>query len=200
MLAALPLALALSLAPQVATSLDSTRAPRAAAIAVTPVPASLVPPATPATQRPRAVRYSDLYYTRLKIHRIASYAILPLFAAEYVVGTRLQRQAATGDHSLKDLHGTITAGVTGLFVLNTVTGGWNLWESRHDPNGRTRRWIHSALMLVADAGFAATGAAAPDDDAPAGSPGTNASTHRTLAEISMSAALASWVMMLAWKD
>jgi hypothetical protein len=167
---------------------------------LTPVPASLRPAAPAAPQRPRAVRYSDLYYTRLKIHQVASYAILPLFAAEYVVGTKLQRQAATGDHSLKDLHGAITAGVTGLFVLNTVTGGWNLWESRHDTNGRTRRWIHSALMLVADAGFVATGAAAPDDDAPAGSPGTSASTHRTLAEVSMSAALASWVMMLVWKD
>jgi hypothetical protein len=105
--------------------------------------------------RPRAIEYSDAYGTRLKIHRIGSYVMLPLFASEYILGDRLLRQ----NHAdwLKPAHGVVAAGLGILFVTNTVTGVWNLAESWNDPNGRTLRLIHSALMLAADAGFAYTG-------------------------------------------
>ncbi len=105
--------------------------------------------------RPRAIEYSDAYGTRLKIHRIASYTMLPLFATEYVLGDRLM-QINHADW-IKPAHLVVSGGLGVLFTVNTVTGVWNLAEARNDPNGRTLRWIHSALMLASDAGFAYTG-------------------------------------------
>lgn len=152
-------------------------------------------------RRHRAVEYSDGYYTRLKIHRLASYLTVPLFAAQYLSGRALWNNPDS--HGLaKDVHGPLAAGVAGLFAVNTVTGVWNLWESRKDPNGRTRRWVHSLLMIAADAGFVAVGATAPDDDfRENGGTGrsSGASTHRNLAIGSMSVALSSYLMMLIWK-
>ena len=150
-------------------------------------------------QRPRAVEYSDFYYTRLEIHRIASYATFPLFAAEYFLGTKLYNNPP-GSRSTQEWHRAVALGVAGLFAVNTVTGAWNLWDSRHDPAGRTRRWIHAALMFAADAGFVATGATAPSPRRIlfSATP-VNLSTHRAIAIASMSTALASYVMMLLWK-
>lgn len=173
--------------------------PSSARIAVTPMPALLAPDRADLAQRPRAVVYSDLYYTRLKIHRIASYATLPLFIGEFIVGEQLYRNGPTGDQSLLGLHKTLAAGVDGLFAINTVTGVWNLWDSRHDPEGRTRRWLHSGLMIAADIGFVATGALAPNRRSYANGT-SNAAAHQTVAIASMSAALGSYLMMLLWKD
>jgi hypothetical protein len=55
----------------------------------------------------------------------------------------------------------VAGGIGVLFTVNTVTGVWNLWDSRQDPAGRTRRIVHSALMLASDGGFLATAALAP---------------------------------------
>ncbi len=124
------------------------------------------------TTRPRAIEYSDWYYRRLTMHRIGSYVEFPLFAAEYVLGERLlhdQQQLGfvpPGQHpdsprvpsGLLTAHTVVAGGLGVLFAFNTVTGGWNLWESRKAPAGRTRRIVHTVLMLAADAGFAATGA------------------------------------------
>ena len=49
-----------------------------------------------------------------------------------------------------------------------MTGVWNLAESRKDPHHRTKRTIHSVLMLLADAGFVVTGATAPEGEHEAG--------------------------------
>jgi hypothetical protein len=151
-------------------------------------------------QRPRAIEYSDFYYTRLEIHRIASYATAPLFVAEYFLGTKLYNNPP-GPKSTQEWHRGVALGVAGLFAVNTVTGAWNLWDSRHDPAGRTRRWLHSALMFAADAGFVATGATAPSPRRLLLSGATvNKNTHRTIAIASMGTALASYVMMLLWKN
>jgi hypothetical protein len=140
-------------------------------------------------QRPLAFEYSEAYNTRRKIHMIASYATIPLFVAQYLAGDKLFED---GDNSsAKSAHGALTIGIASLFAVNTVTGVWNLWEARKDPNGHTRRLVHGLLMLGADAGFAATGALAPDDDNDA-----NRSTHRTVAITSMGVAAASYVYML----
>lgn len=111
-------------------------------------------------RRPRAIEYSDSYFTRLTIHRIASYAELPLFGAEYVLGERLLRDERTGfpPSSLRVAHAGVAGGLAVLFGLNTVTGAWNLWDSRQDPSNRTLRIVHSVAMLGADAGFAWAGA------------------------------------------
>jgi hypothetical protein len=148
--------------------------------------------------RPRAIEYSDAYYTRLKIHRVASYAELPLFAAEWVLGQRLLNEERTGFPSsgLKTAHTTVALGLGALFTINTVTGGWNLWESRKDPAGRTRRLIHSVALLGADAGFALAGATGGD----ANETDTGANHHRTIAISSMALATAGTAMMWFFHD
>ena len=162
------------------------------------VPGFLDSAATP--QRPRAIEYSDFYYARLAIHRIASWATLPLFAGEYYLGTKLYNNPP-GSRATQEWHRAVADGVAGLFVVNTLTGAWNLWDSRKDPAGRTRRWIHAALMIAADAGFVATGATAPSPRRIlfSATP-VNLSTHRTIAMASMGTALASYAMMLIWKN
>lgn len=150
-------------------------------------------------RRPKAVHYSDMYYTRLKVHQIASYLTVPLFVAQYLSGQALWNNPDS--HGLaRDAHGPLAASVAGLFAVNTVTGVWNMWDARKDPNGRTRRWVHGISMLVADAGFVVVGATAPDDDEGGGSHSSGARTHRNVAIGSMGLALSSYLMMLIWKD
>jgi hypothetical protein len=144
-------------------------------------------------KRRRAIEYSDSYYTRLQIHRIASYTELPLFATEYVLGERLIKEERTGfpSNGLKTAHGAVALGLGGLFAINTVTGVWNLWDSRQDPAGRTRRLIHSALMLGADAGFALAGATGGN----ANETVDDANRHRTIALTSIGIATVGTAMM-----
>jgi hypothetical protein len=149
-------------------------------------------------QRPHAVEYSRAYETRLAIHHWSSFATLPLFAAEYYVGQKLIHDAAP-DSRWRGPHQAVATGVAGLFALNTVTGVWNLWDARKDPNDRVRRYVHAALMIAADAGFVATAATAPDDDGLAGSRSAAAGRHRGIAVASMGAAAVGYVMMLVWK-
>lgn len=123
-------------------------------------------PDTGASPRRRAIVYSDAYATRLTIHRYASYTMLPLFAAQYVLGDRLltqksdlfsgRRQIAV-DAGLRRTHAIVAGGVATLFVVNTTTGLWNLFEARRDPNARGLRTTHALLMLAADAGFTLVG-------------------------------------------
>lgn len=149
-------------------------------------------------RRPRAVEYGNFYTVRLTIHRYASYATLPLFVAEYALGRSLyNRPPDSTSSSLRSAHGVVAIGIAGLFGLNTVTGGWNLWDARKDPAGRTRRYVHSALMLLSDAGFVATGALTPSHDT---LDPNRRSLHRTVAIASMGTALAGYLMMLIWKN
>ena len=106
--------------------------------------------------------HSEGYEVRSKIHKVASYATLPLFVAQYIVGQELYD--GNGSESAKSAHGALVIGMATLFAVNTVTGVWNLWDDRHETQGRTRRWTHGLMMLAASAGFVATGATAPDDD------------------------------------
>ena len=144
-----------------------------------------------AEQRPQAFTYSDGYNMRRKIHMAASWATIPLFVGQYIAGQKLYD--GEGGESAKSWHGALAGGVAALFAVNTVTGVWNLWEARGDPNGKTRRLVHGLLMLGADAGFVATGMMAPDDDEGGGS---DRSTHRTVAITSMGVAAGSYLYML----
>lgn len=171
------LALAQVPRPDPARSLDTLAQPESvsgsvvdtAALAPRPLGPSLAgravsakpsPADTGRTSRPRAVEYSDAYYTRLTVHRIGSYTMLPLFAAEYALGQNLMQDASPASW-IKPAHGAVAGGLGVLFGVNTVTGLWNLWDARDDPTGRTRRTVHTLLMLASDAGFAATAALAP---------------------------------------
>jgi hypothetical protein len=155
--------------------------------------------ALPDTQprRPRAVEHSDFYYTRLSVHRAASYAIVPLFVTEFALGQSLYTNPP-GSSTTRTAHSVVAYGVIGLFGLNTITGAWNLWDSRHDPTGGARRYIHAALMLAADIGFAATAAVAPGGRRAVRDPSSK-TQHRDVALVSMGVALTGYGMMLVWK-
>lgn len=165
------------------------------------------PVATDSTeqQRPVLIDYSDAYYTRLTIHKWASWAMLPLFGLAYYTGQDIYSKGMDAPRWERNIHGPVAATLAGLFAVNTVTGGLNLWEGRKDPNGRTWRTAHGLLMLLADAGFVAVGLTAPEYQTASGvfTPGTslgesegNPSLHRGLAMGSMAVAVVSWVMML----
>ena len=151
-----------------------------------------------APQRPRAVEVSEAYHVRLTIHKIASFATVPLFVAEYIVGRKLYTSLSPSQ-SDRQLHSTIASGVAGLFAVNTVTGAWNLWDSRKTPQGALRRYLHSGLMFLADAGFVATGLTAPHGRRILPTASAR-SRHQTIAVASMGTALASYAMMIFWKD
>ncbi|HET7040586.1 MAG TPA: hypothetical protein VFI13_01145 [Gemmatimonadales bacterium] len=180
-------------------------APTASYLAITTGRLAELAPDDTTRPRPRAIVYSDWYTRRFTIHKWASWAMLPLVAGEYVVGQKLYNGTPGTQGGLRDTHQLLATGIEGLFAVNTVTGVWNLWDSRHDPHGRTRRWVHGISMLVADVGYLAAAGTAPDDDCAEGG-GTcapnsqRASTHRGLAIGAFGLSTVSWLMMLVWKD
>jgi hypothetical protein len=139
-----------------------------------------------------SIEYSDWYERRLTIHKWASYTTLPLFAFQYFAGRELYEKSSDAPSWAKTGHGIAATGVAALFTVNTVTGVWNMWDARKDPEGRKWRTAHAVLMLAADAGFTATGLLAekaessPDDRR----------LHRTVALSSVAVATASYLMML----
>jgi hypothetical protein len=140
------------------------------------------------------VEYSDGHYQRLSIHRAASYAILPMFVAMYITGRkRLDHRANNDPPGWAKLHGPLAAGVGGLFVVNTVTGIWNLRDMRKDPDHRTRRYVHTLSMLAAEAGFATAGVIGASSNRSQRGP------HRAIGLTSMAVATASSLMMLFWR-
>jgi len=147
-----------------------------------------------AHRRPRAIEYSDWYGRRLMVHRIGSYVELPLFASEWYLGNKLLN--GDGTDSERNLHGVVAGGLGVLFTVNTLTGAWNLYDSRNDPSDRKRKIIHTVLMLASDAGFALTGAAAGD----AREDSNRRSLHKNLAIGSMGLSTLGTLMMWFWKD
>ncbi len=143
-------------------------------------------------RRPRAVVYSDWYGRRLAMHRVMSYALLPLLAAQYYTGTQLMAKGADAPLWVIRTHAPLATASAVLFGANTVTGIWNLWDARKDPNGRFSRTAHGLLMLAADAGFLAAGSMGH----PAVQNGSIRSLHRTIALSSMGVALVSYAIML----
>jgi hypothetical protein len=141
---------------------------------------------------PKAFEYSDAYHTRAKIHKYASFATLPLFVTEGILGQSLYNDPTEGK---KSAHLAVATGIGTLFGINTVTGVWNLVDARQDPKGSTRRWVHGLLMLGADAGFLATAATGPGGEE-AFTTNDSRSTHRALAFTSISMATAGYLVML----
>ncbi len=144
-------------------------------------------------RRPRAVEVSDAYALRLRIHRYASYATIPLFAAQSIAGNQLYQSGGSDPAWAKTLHGFGAGGLAALFTVNTVTGVWNLWESRGVDEGRTVRLVHGALMLASDAGFTYAGVKLGPE---ATRSGAKRQEHRRVAFISMGTALAGYATML----
>jgi hypothetical protein len=149
---------------------------------------------TPVTRpRAQAIEYSSGYNKRLKLHRILSFAMVPMFIGSYVTGDKLLEQGEAAPGWARSLHKPFALGTAAVFTANTITGVWNLWESRKDPAGRTKRWVHSIMFIAAGAGFTAAGLNAPDDDA---GDDHERREHRRLALASMGVSVASWGLML----
>jgi hypothetical protein len=177
-------------------------------IAPIPIPLALLPVGVQAgsdlsvtqdtTKRKRAVavEYSDAYNTRLKIHQVLSWTMLPLFAVQYASGNQILQYGSSAPSWATSLHGPTATALAGVFAVNTITGAWNLWDSRKDPSGRARRYLHSALMFIADAGFVYTGTLANQAETSYDA----RQQHKNVAMFSMGVATASWLMMLLWKD
>lgn len=142
---------------------------------------------------PQTLKYSKGYFTRRKIHKYASIATLPLVISEAIVGQKLMDDR--NDDSLRSAHSALAAGIGVLFGIESVTGVWNMWEARKNPNGRGKRLFHGILMLAADAGFVATAATAPHHE-DNGARDNDASAHRAIAYTSFGVAAVSYVYML----
>jgi hypothetical protein len=171
---------------------DSIPTPRAAT-SVQPVGLLRLSADTIPQTRRKAIVYSDAYATRLRIHKVLSWGMLPLFAASYFSGDQLLEKGTDAPSWARTMHAPAATGSAILFGANTVTGGWNLWEGRKDPNGRNRRILHSVLFTAASGGFAYAGTKLADD----AQENMNARrTHRNVALGSMGLSTVSWLIML----
>lgn len=86
--------------------------------------------------------------------------MIPVLGVQYWTGQKLydaQKSGFEREDWAKTLHGASAVGVAGIFGINTITGVWNLWDSRHTEDHRWLRLSHSVIMLGADAAFAYTG-------------------------------------------
>lgn len=142
--------------------------------------------------RPRAVEVSDWYGRRLEIHRALSYTVIPIFGAQWFAGERIYKHGNEAPEWAKTMHRAGATALAGIFTVNTVTGLWNLWDSRHTPQGRTLRTVHALTMLAADAGFTYAGVKLSKD---AETDFNKRRQHRTLALSSMALTVLSGVAM-----
>jgi hypothetical protein len=151
-------------------------------------------------QRPVAIEYSDAHEMRAKTHKYASWATLPLMAAEFALGEKLYNDTNSEADSLRGVHGAVGAGLITLFGVNSVTGVWNLLESNQAP-GHTKRLVHGLIMLVAEGGFVAAAASAPGHSRnPLAAINTDRATHRDIALVSFGVGTAGYLLMLLTRN
>lgn len=169
-----------------------------------PLSLQLVQDAAPLVQdtvprkRVSSVEVSEWYERRLRIHRYGAYTMIPLFALQAVAGSQLYSEGKAAPGWAKTGHRVGATGLAAVFGLNTVTGLWNLWDSRAVPQGRKRRAAHALLMLASDAGFTYAGIRLSNQ---AENNPDKRRQHRNLAIASMTSALAGvGVMVFGGKD
>jgi hypothetical protein len=155
-------------------------------------------------RRPRAISLSDGYYSRLNLHRAAGYATLPLFAIMYFSGQQELKKGSAAPLWADKAHKPAAYLLAGVFTLNTVTGVMNLAEAGKLKQGKTRRWVHSVMLLAADAAMIYGVAKAPsisqvDDRIAAGKTG-GWTPHKSFTFASMSLATVGYLMMFVWKE
>jgi len=161
-----------------------------------PVSLQLEADTTPRRRR-KSIEVSEWYERRLRIHRYGAYATIPLFVFQAAAGNELYQKGSGADGWARNGHRIGATGLATVFGVNTVTGLWNLWDSRAAPQGRTRRTIHALLMLASDAGFAYAGIKLSED---AEQSADARRKHRNTAYASMGVAVTGAGMMLLWRD
>ena len=206
LLAAAPLRAQDAGAPDTAAAPAPLAALQPVALRAIMVSGLLVAEPQDSVQRRRAAAQGDWYGRRLTIHRYGSYVMLPLFIAQYTLGSKIfgqkedqfaGRRLTPIDDGLRNSHRVVAGGVGALFLVNTTTGLWNLIEIRKEPEGRGRRTLHALTMLAADAGFVTTGilgARASDSGM------QEARTHRNVALTSFGVATAGAALMWFRRD
>jgi hypothetical protein len=154
-------------------------------------------------KRPKSIEYSHGYEVRADIHKFTSYATGPLLLAQYLSGEAILQKGSDAPSWAKDIHRPTSMILGGVFLVNTVTGVWNLVESKGDPAGKTRRTVHGVLMLLADAGFAYSAAIAPSlediDQRIAEGQRGGWTDHKKFAMASIGVATVGYLMMYIWK-
>jgi len=146
-------------------------------------------------RRRKAVVLSDAAILRLRIHRYASYTVIPLFALQAIAGNQLLQADNGGQERpgwAKGAHSFGAAAIGTVFAVNTITGVWSLYDQRDNTDGRTLRWVHSILMLASDAGFTYTGITLADE---AKRSSSNRDQHRNWAYASIGTALVGYGIM-----
>ncbi|HWA17001.1 MAG TPA: hypothetical protein VG817_11235 [Gemmatimonadales bacterium] len=151
----------------------------------------------------QSVDLSNGYYTRLDIHRYASYATLPLFAVEVMAGQKLLEEGSGAPLWAEKVHKPAAYLVAGVFAVNAVTGLLNYSEARSVKQGKKRRTVHTILMLASTAGFIYSGTQAPTtaevDERIANGTRGGWTRHKASAWASMSVATVGYLMMYVWK-
>lgn len=148
-------------------------------------------------RRRKSVEIGEWYERRLRIHRYGAYATIPLFIFQAAAGNELYNKGDGAAGWAKTGHRVGATGLATVFGVNTVTGLWNLWDSRSVEQGRTRRTIHTLLMLASDAGFAYAGIKLSED---AEQSADARRKHRNTAYASMGVAITGAGMMVLWRD
>ncbi|MEX2152963.1 MAG: hypothetical protein WD825_06450 [Gemmatimonadaceae bacterium] len=154
------------------------------------VPSDTPPPAP--SQRVKAIEVSEWYERRLSLHRRLSYTVIPLFAFQYAAGSQIWDKGPDAPEWAKRGHQIGATALAGVFTVNTVTGLWNLWDSRMVEEGRTRRYLHATSMLLADAGFTWAGAKLSEE---AEKDVRKRRLHRTVALSSIGISVTSGLLM-----
>jgi hypothetical protein len=146
-------------------------------------------------RRRKAVVLSDAAILRLRIHRYASYTVIPLFALQSIAGNQLLQADNGGEERpgwAKSAHSFGAAAIGTVFTVNTVTGIWGLYDERANDQNRALRWAHSILMLASDAGFTYTGIKLADE---AKRSPSDRDRHRNFAYASIGTALVGYGIM-----
>jgi hypothetical protein len=150
------------------------------------------PPPPPTRPRVKAIEVSEWYSRRLAIHRWLSYSTIPLFGFQYAAGNQLWTKGQAAPSWARNGHRVGATALAGVFTVNTVTGLWNLWDSRKAEQGRALRYVHAISMLAADAGFTWAGAKLSEE---AETDSDKRALHRQVALTSIGITVASGLMM-----
>ena len=106
-----------SLPTPASVAADTVQAVPVPVVAPVPIPAALLPEGvwlgggplalqdTTKRKRTTAVEYSSFYNTRLTIHQVLSWTMLPLFALQYASGNQILEYGAAAPAWAKDVHG-----------------------------------------------------------------------------------------------
>ncbi len=194
MTASVVLALLVAFAP----GSDTTRVPAPDSVSgpvQSALAAAALAPGDTVPRRRRAIEVSDWYERRLRIHRYGAYVTYPLFALTAVAGTQLYDDPRNGAPWAKNRMRYGATALATVFTSNTVTGLWNLWDSRSVPKGRTSRVLHTLLMIASDAGFSYAGSRLAEQ---AENSVDKRREHRTWAYGSMATALTGIAIIKYW--